>query len=133
EECIRSDVENSFRRDLFERACKEGFGGLPFDKTYGGQGGDYVSFVLVNEEFARRCVPIMSSLGVHVLCQEPIYRFGTDEQKKKYLPASSSGQYLAAFGLTEPGAGSDTAALATTARQVGDEYVLNGTKTFITS
>jgi alkylation response protein AidB-like acyl-CoA dehydrogenase len=133
EECIRSDVENSFRRDLFERACKEGFGGLPFAQTYGGQGGDYVSFVLVNEEFARRCVPIMSSLGVHVLCQEPIYRFGTEEQKKKYLPPSSSGQYLAAFGLTEPAAGSDTAALATTARLVGDEYVLNGTKTFITS
>jgi butyryl-CoA dehydrogenase len=132
-ECIASDVENTFRRDLFERACQEGLGALPFPTTYGGSGGDYVSFVLVNEEFARRCVPIMSSLGVHVLCQEPIYRFGTEEQKKKYLIPSSSGKFLAAFGLTEPGAGSDTAALATSAKLSGDEYILNGTKTFITS
>jgi alkylation response protein AidB-like acyl-CoA dehydrogenase len=132
-ECIASDVENKFRKDLFEKACKEGFGALPFPKEYGGSGSDYVSFVLVNEEFARRCVPIMSSLGVHVLCQEPIYRFGSEEQKRKYLPPSASGQYLAAFGLTEPGAGSDTAALAASARLSGDEYILNGTKTFITS
>lgn len=130
---IKSDVENTFRRDLFESACKEGFGALPFPTTYGGSGGDYLSFCLVNEEFARKCVPIMSSLGVHVLCQEPVYKFGTDEQKKKYLVPSSSGKFLAAFGLTEPGAGSDTAAIATTAKLDGDAYVLNGTKTFITS
>jgi acyl-CoA dehydrogenase len=130
---IKSDSENAFRRDLFEAACKEGLGSLPFPTTYGGSGGDYVSFCLVNEEFGRRCVPIMSSLGVHVLCQEPIYRFGTEEQKKKYLVPSSSGKYLAAFGLTEPAAGSDTAAIETSARLVGDQYILNGTKTFITS
>jgi alkylation response protein AidB-like acyl-CoA dehydrogenase len=133
EETIRGDSENTFRRDLFELACQEGLGALPFPKTYGGSGGDYLSFALVNEEFARRCVPIMSSLGVHVLCQEPVYRFGTEEQKRKYLVPSSSGKYLAAFGLTEPAAGSDTAALETSARLVGDEYILNGTKTFITS
>lgn len=133
EEVIKSDSENTFRRDMFERACKEGLGSLPFPTTYGGSGGDYVSFCLVNEEFGRKCVPIMSSLGVHVLCQEPIYRFGNDEQKKKYLVPSSSGEYLAAFGLTEPAAGSDTAAIETSARLVGDEYILNGTKTFITS
>ena len=132
-EVIKSDVENTFRRDLFESACKEGFGALPFPTTYGGSGGDYLSFCLINEEFAKRCVPIMSSLGVHVLCQEPVYKFGTEEQKKKYLVPSSSGKFLAAFGLTEPGAGSDTAALATTARLVDDTYILNGTKTFITS
>ncbi|HEY9787158.1 MAG TPA: acyl-CoA dehydrogenase family protein, partial [Candidatus Obscuribacterales bacterium] len=133
EDVIRSDVDNKFRRDLFEAACQEGLGALPFPTTYGGAGGDYLSFALVNEEFARRCVPIMSSLGVHVLCQEPIYRFGTEEQKKKYLVPSSSGKYLAAFGLTEPNAGSDTAAIETSARQKGNEYILNGTKTFITS
>src|SRR5262249_15471461 len=116
---IRADSENTFRRDLFEAACQQGVGGLPFPRDYGGTGGDYVSFCLVNEEFGRRCVPIMSSLGVHILCQEPVYRFGTDEQKKKYLEPSSSGKYLAAFALTEPGAGSDTAALKTTARLVG--------------
>ena len=130
---IKSDAENNFRRDLFESACKEGFGGLPFPTTYGGSGGDYASFCLLNEEFGRRVVPIMSSLGVHILCQEPVYKFGNEEQKKKYLPPSSTGEYLAAFGLTEPNAGSDTAAIQTTAKLVGDEYILNGTKTFITS
>ncbi|MGH9552219.1 MAG: acyl-CoA dehydrogenase family protein, partial [Terriglobales bacterium] len=128
-----SDAQNKFRRDLFEAACKEGLGALPFPTTYGGSGGDYVSFCLVNEEFGKRCVPIMSSLGVHVLCQEPVYRFGTEEQKKKYLVASSTGEYLAAFGLTEPNAGSDTAAIETTARETASEFILNGTKTFITS
>ncbi len=132
-EVVQADSENRFRKDLFQSACQEGLGALPFPDTYGGSAGDYVSFCLVNEEFARKCVPIMSSLGVHVLCQEPIYRFGTDEQKSKYLPRSSSGEYLAAFGLTEPNAGSDTAALETTARLSGDCYLLNGTKTFITS
>ncbi|HEY9716890.1 MAG TPA: acyl-CoA dehydrogenase family protein [Trichormus sp.] len=130
---IRADAENSFRRDLFEAACKEGLGALPFPTTYGGSGGDYVGFCLVNEEFGKRCIPIMSSLGVHVLCQEPVYRFGNEAQKQKYLPPSSTGQYLAAFGLTEPNAGSDTAAIETNAVEQGNEYVLNGTKTFITS
>lgn len=130
---IKSDESNVFRRDLFESACKEGLGALPFPATYGGAGGDYVSFCLVNEEFGRRCVPIMSSLGVHVLCQEPVYRFGTKEQKERYLPRSSTGEFLAAFGLTEPGAGSDTAALACRAKLVNNHYVLNGTKVFITS
>lgn len=130
---LKSDSENTFRRDLFNAACQQGFGALPFPKTYGGTGGDYASFCLVNEEFARRCVPIMSSLGVHVLCQEPIYAFGTEEQKRKYLPAAASGKYLSAFALTEPAAGSDTANLEASARLVGNEYILNGTKTFITS
>lgn len=133
EECIAADTDNKFRRDLFEAACREGLGSLPFASAYGGSGADYVSFCLVNEEFGRRCVPIMSSLGVHVLCQEPIHRFGTEEQKKKYLLPSATGEYLAAFGLTEPGAGSDTAAIACIARLSGDEYILNGTKVFITS
>ncbi len=136
QEVIASDKDNVFRRDLFEKAClpEWGLGGLPFPSTYGGSSGDYVSFSLVNEEFGRRCVPIMSSLGVHVLSQEPIYRFGNDEQKQKYLVPSSSGKMLAAFGLTEPNAGSDTAAIETTAKiDSNGDYLLNGTKTFITS
>jgi butyryl-CoA dehydrogenase len=140
-EVLASDKENTFRRDLFEKACQEGFGALPFGPDYKkslkkesiATAGDYVSFALVNQEFARRVNPIMSSLGVHVLCQEPIYKFGSPEQKQKYLPPSATGEYLGAFGLTEPNAGSDTAAIETTARLVGDEYILNGTKTFITS
>jgi alkylation response protein AidB-like acyl-CoA dehydrogenase len=132
-EVMASDSENVFRKDLFQAACKEGLGALPFPGEYGGAGGDYLSFSLVNEEFGRTCVPIMSSLGVHVLCQEPIYRFGTAEQKQKYLTKASTGEYLGAFGLTEPNAGSDTAAIETTAREMDDHYLLNGTKTFITS
>jgi len=133
EEIIASDRENKFRRDLFESACQKGFGALPFDKIYGGAGGDYVSFCLVNEIFGRRCVPIMSSLGVHVLCQEPIYTFGTDSQKNKYLRDCAKGKLLAAFALTEPAAGSDTAALESTAKLIGNDYILNGNKIFITS
>lgn len=129
---VQSDNENVFRRDLFQDACAAGFGALPFASGWGGGGGDYVSFCLVNEEFGKRCVPIMSPLGVHILCQEPIYKFGSEEQKRKYLPPSSSGQFLAAFALTEPGAGSDTANLQAKARSVGDEYILNGSKIFIT-
>ena len=140
-EVLASDKENTFRRDLFVKACQEGFGALPFGPEFKSSlknesaraGGDYVSFALINQEFARKVNPIMSSLGVHVLCQEPIYKFGSAEQKAKYLPLSASGEYLGAFGLTEPNAGSDTAAIETTARLVGDEYILNGTKTFITS
>jgi alkylation response protein AidB-like acyl-CoA dehydrogenase len=136
QEVIASDKDNVFRRDLFEKACQPewGLGGLPFPSTYGGSAGDYVSFSLVNEEFGRRCVPIMSSLGVHVLSQEPIYRFGNEEQKQKYLVPSSTGKMLAAFGLTEPNAGSDTAAIESTAKiDSNGDYLLNGTKTFITS
>ncbi len=137
-EVLAADKDNTFRRDLFVKACQDGFGALPFGSEYKKSlketaAGDYVSFALVNQEFARRVNPIMSSLGVHVLCQEPIYKFGNAEQKQKYLPPSATGEFLGAFGLTEPNAGSDTAAIETTARLVGEEYILNGTKTFITS
>ena len=130
---IKADYANQFRRDLFELACKKGFGALPFTKEYGGADGDYVSFTLVNEEFGRRCLPVMSSVGVHVLCQEPIYHFGTNTQKTKYLIPAAKGEKLAAFALTEPAAGSDTAAIETTAKVSGNEYILNGSKIFITS
>lgn len=133
EEIIASDRDNLFRRDLFEASCRLGFGALPFNQSYGGAGGDYVSFCLINEEFARKCMPVMSSLGVHVLCQEPIYTFGTEQQKTKYLNKCSAGTMLAAFALTEPGAGSDTAAIQTSAKLFEDNYVLNGSKVFITS
>ena len=132
-EIIASDKDNLFRRDIFAAVCKLGFGALPFTKTYGGQGADYVSFCLINEEFARHCMPVMSSLGVHVLCQEPIYTFGNDQQKSKYLNKCSAGEMLAAFALTEAAAGSDTAAIETSATLIDNNYVLNGSKIFITS
>ncbi|GAA3635449.1 alkylation response protein AidB-like acyl-CoA dehydrogenase [Lentzea atacamensis] len=108
--------------------------GLPFPEEHGGMGGDYFALCVTLEELAR----VDSSVAITVeaatsLGAMPIYRFGTDEQKAEWLPSLTSGQKLGAFGLTEPGSGSDAGALATTARLEGDEWVINGTKAFITN
>lgn len=108
--------------------------GLPFPEEHGGMGGDYFALCLTLEELAR----VDSSVAITVeaatsLGAMPIYRFGTDAQKAEWLPSLTSGQKLGAFGLTEPGSGSDAGALATTARLDGDEWVINGTKAFITN
>ncbi|MGW4206447.1 acyl-CoA dehydrogenase family protein [Lentzea sp. NPDC004789] len=108
--------------------------GLPFPEEHGGMGGDYFALCLTLEELAR----VDSSVAITVeaatsLGAMPIYRFGTEEQKAEWLPSLTSGQKLGAFGLTEPGSGSDAGALATTARLDGDEWVINGTKAFITN
>ncbi|MEV6239951.1 acyl-CoA dehydrogenase family protein [Lentzea sp. NPDC051838] len=108
--------------------------GLPFPEEHGGMGGDYFALCLTLEELAR----VDSSVAITVeaatsLGAMPIYRFGTDEQKAEWLPSLTSGEKLGAFGLTEPGSGSDAGALATTARLEGDEWVINGTKAFITN
>ncbi|SER25706.1 Acyl-CoA dehydrogenase [Lentzea xinjiangensis] len=108
--------------------------GLPFPEEHGGMGGDYFALCLALEELAR----VDSSVAITVeaatsLGAMPIYRFGTDEQKARWLPSLTSGAMLGAFGLTEPGSGSDAGALATTARLDGDEWVINGTKAFITN
>ncbi|MEU7479063.1 acyl-CoA dehydrogenase family protein [Lentzea sp. NPDC042327] len=108
--------------------------GLPFPEEHGGMGGDYFALCLTLEELAR----VDSSVAITVeaatsLGAMPIYRFGTDEQKAEWLPSLTSGRKLGAFGLTEPGSGSDAGALATTARLDGDEWVINGTKAFITN
>jgi short/branched chain acyl-CoA dehydrogenase len=108
--------------------------GLPFPEEHGGMGGDYFALCVTLEELAR----VDSSVAITVeaatsLGAMPIYRFGTDEQKASWLPSLTSGEKLGAFGLTEPGSGSDAGALATTARLDGDEWVINGTKAFITN
>ncbi|MDX8054703.1 acyl-CoA dehydrogenase family protein [Lentzea sp. BCCO 10_0798] len=108
--------------------------GLPFPEEHGGMGGDYFALCITLEELAR----VDSSVAITVeaatsLGAMPIYRFGTEEQKAEWLPSLTSGQKLGAFGLTEPGSGSDAGALATTARLDGDEWVINGTKAFITN
>ncbi|MFJ8963993.1 acyl-CoA dehydrogenase family protein [Lentzea sp. NPDC102401] len=108
--------------------------GLPFPEEHGGMGGDYFALCITLEELAR----VDSSVAITVeaatsLGAMPIYRFGTDEQKAEWLPSLTSGEKLGAFGLTEPGSGSDAGALVTTARLDGDEWVINGTKAFITN
>jgi alkylation response protein AidB-like acyl-CoA dehydrogenase len=113
---------------------KMGLFGLPFPEEYGGMGGDYFALCLVLEELARvdSSVAITLEAGVS-LGAMPIHRFGTDEQKQTWLPALCRGEKLAAFGLTEPGGGSDAGATKTTAVLDGDEWVINGSKAFITN
>src|SRR5262245_37656033 len=107
---------------------------LPFDEKYGGMGGDFFALCLAVEELARVdssvAVTLEAGLTLGVM---PIYRFGTEEQKQRWLPKLTSGQMLGAFGLTEPGAGSDAGATHTTAVRRGDEWVINGTKAYITN
>ncbi len=111
-----------------------GLFGLPFPEEYGGMGGDYFALCITLEELARVDSSVAITLEAATsLGAMPIYRFGTDEQKSEWLPSLTSGEKLGAFGLTEPGGGSDAGALATTARLEGDEWVINGTKAFITN
>ena len=111
-----------------------GLFGLPFPEEFGGMGGDYFALCLALEELARvdSSVAITLEAGVS-LGAMPIYRFGTREQKEKWLPELCAGTALGGFGLTEPGGGSDAGATRTRARQDGDEWVVNGSKAFITN
>ena len=123
-----------FPYELVARMGAMGLFGLPIDEEYGGMGGDYFALCLALEELARvdSSVAITLEAGVS-LGAMPIYRFGTPEQKRRWLPALASGERLGAFGLTEPGGGSDAGATRTTARLDGDEWVINGSKAFITN
>ena len=128
------DQECSFPYEVMEGMGQLGLFGLPFPAEYGGMGGDYFALCLAIEELARidQSVAITLEAGVS-LGAMPIFRYGTDEQKQRWLPDLVSGRALAAFGLTEPGAGSDAGGTRTTARLEGGEWVLNGTKAFITN
>jgi len=107
--------------------------GIPVPEEYGGLGMDFLTWTAVGEELSRACTTTGAVYGAHVLCVYPIMLFGTDEQKKKYLPPLAKGQAIGAFGLTEPGAGSDAGSVSTKAEKDGDHYILNGTKIFITN
>ena len=123
-----------FPYDLVARMGAMGLFGLPFAEEYGGMGGDYFALCLALEELARvdSSVAITLEAGVS-LGAMPIYRFGSEEQKRAWLPDLATGTKLGAFGLTEPGGGSDAGATRTTARLDGDEWVINGSKAFITN
>ncbi|MFI9816580.1 acyl-CoA dehydrogenase family protein [Saccharothrix variisporea] len=123
-----------FPYEIVAKMGRMGLFGLPFPEEYGGMGGDYFALCLALEELARvdSSVAITLEAGVS-LGAMPLYRFGSPEQKQEWLPRLTSGEALGAFGLTEPGGGSDAGALRTTARLDGDEWVLNGTKAFITN
>ncbi|MEU7531596.1 acyl-CoA dehydrogenase family protein [Saccharothrix sp. NPDC042600] len=123
-----------FPYEIVAKMGRMGLFGLPFPEEHGGMGGDYFALCLALEELARvdSSVAITLEAGVS-LGAMPLYRFGSDAQKAEWLPRLTSGQALGAFGLTEPGGGSDAGALRTTARLDGDEWVINGTKAFITN
>lgn len=123
-----------FPYEIVAKMGDMGLFGLPIAEEYGGMGGDYFALCLALEELARvdSSVAITLEAGVS-LGEMPIYRFGTEEQKRQWLPELAAGRKLGAFGLTEPGGGSDAGATRTSARLDGDEWVINGSKAFITN
>jgi butyryl-CoA dehydrogenase len=127
------DEEERYDRTLFERAGELGLTGLPYPEEYGGAGMGTFAWVLAAEEIAAADMALAVSLSVHVLTQLCIFANGTDEQKDRFLPPMTAGRELGAFALTEPQAGSDAAALALTATRDGDDYLLTGTKIWITN
>jgi alkylation response protein AidB-like acyl-CoA dehydrogenase len=128
------DEKDEFPAGIFRRMGELGILGLPFPEEYGGSGADYLSLIIALEEVARVSGSMAIILDAHTsLCCEPIYRFGTHEQKHRYLAPLAQGEKVGAFGLTEPQAGSDAGATRTRAIREGDGWVLNGHKVFITN
>ena len=135
-EPVAADVDESheFPMDNFKKMAELGFTGIGVPKEYGGVGGGMLEKVIAVSEFAKQCMTSAACLSIHLITPHVIVDFGNEEQKKKYLPMITKGGHLAAFALTEPNAGSDAAAVRTTAvyDEKTDEYILNGTKCFIT-
>ncbi len=129
------DEEERFDRELmFDKLGELGLTGIVFPEEYGGAGADYISYAIAVEELSRVCASTGVTLCAHLsLCANPIYLFGTEEQKQQYLAPLASGEKMGAFGLTEPSAGSDAGGTKTTAVRDGDEYILSGSKIFITN
>lgn len=128
------DENEHFDRSLFDQLGELGLTGIPYPVEYGGGGADAVSYAIAIEELSRVEASIGTTLAAHTsLCTWPIYKYGTEEQKQKYLVPLCEGKYLGAFGLTEPSAGSDVASMRLAAKKTASGYVLDGTKLFITN
>ncbi|MBQ0053330.1 MAG: acyl-CoA dehydrogenase [Bacteroidales bacterium] len=128
------DEQERFPMETVQKMAKLGIFGIPIPKQYGGAGGDQIMYTIAVEELSRCCATTGVIVSAHTsLCCAPILEHGTEEQKMKYLPKLASGEWIGAFGLTEPNAGTDASAQQTTAVLDGDEYVLNGSKIFITN
>lgn len=128
------DQEHRFPRETVDKMARYGFMGIPVPKEYGGQGCDTLTYAMCVEELSKVCGTTGVIVSAHTsLCIDPIMTFGTDEQKQKYLIPLAKGEKLGAFGLTEPGAGTDAQGQQTKAVLDGDEWVLNGSKCFITN
>ena len=127
------DVTGEFPWDNVRVMREAGFLGMAFPEAYGGGGADHVAHIVVKEEIARACLSTCTIMAAQYLGSLPLMLAGTPEQKERYLRRLASGEILAAFGLTEAGAGSGAGSIRSTARRDGDAYVLNGTKCFVTN
>lgn len=131
---VENMEQGEFPRDIVKKMGELGLMGIPVPEDYGGAGMDFTSYILAIEELSRVSAAVGVILSVHTsVGTNPILYYGTESQKQKYIPKLASGEYLGAFCLTEPSAGSDAAGLKTRARLAGDEYILNGSKVFITN
>ena len=131
---LERDRTKQFPVEVFKKLAEMGIMGLPFPEEYGGGGADTVSFAIVVEELSRVCGSTGITYSAHIsLGGAPLYLFGTEEQKQKYLTPICTGESFGAFGLTEPNAGSDAGGTRTTAKEINGEYVINGNKCFITN
>src|SRR5271170_8331893 len=129
------EEEQWFPDDVFGKLAGQGLLGLKYPEEYGGQGGDYLHEAVLCEEMARiGSGGTAAGLGAHVnIATPPIWKFGTEEQKQRYLVPAIAGERIGALGITEPGAGSDVAALSARAERVDGGFVVNGEKTYITN
>ncbi|MFK4432041.1 acyl-CoA dehydrogenase AcdA [Bacillus sp. RC54] len=128
------DEEERFDRALFDQMAELGLTGIPWPEEYGGIGSDYLVYVIAIEELSRVCASTGVTLSAHTsLAGWPIFKFGTEEQKQKFLRPMAEGTKIGAYGLTEPSSGSDAGGMRTTAKRDGDHYILNGSKIFITN
>ncbi len=127
------DARGEFPWDNVRKLAELDLMGIPIPEEWDGLGADFVTWTLVGEELSRACTTTGAVYGAHILAEYPIWRFGTEEQKDKYLRPLARGEKVGAFGLTEPGAGSDAGAVSTRAELKGDEYILNGSKIFISN
>lgn len=131
---IDRDRSKEFPTEIFKQLSDMGMMGLPFDEKYGGAGADTTSFAIVTEELSRACASTGITYSAHIsLGGAPLNLFGTDEQKEKYLAPICSGESFGAFGLTEPNAGSDAGGTETRAVEDGGDWVINGSKVYITN
>ncbi len=129
-----NDKKGEFPRDIFNKMAELGFVSTPIPEEYGGAGFDFISHAIVAEEIGRVDSSLRGTYSVQVsLVELPILKYANEEQKQKYLPKLTSGEWIGCFGLTEPDAGSDPVSMRTTAVEDGDYYVLNGQKTWITN
>lgn len=131
---LERDRTKEFPIEVFKKMAELGLMGLPFPEEYGGAGADTVSFAIVTEELSRACASTGITYSAHIsLGGAPLYLFGTEGQKQKYLVPICTGESFGAFGLTEPNAGSDAGGTRTTAVEKDGEYIINGNKCFITN